>query len=241
MPRVLLLFGLFTVAWSNSAVAPQIYGPYNYAASLVAFALFYRLRDTPIRSRILHFLGDISYPLYVVHPLVGYGGLALALKAGLSPAAALALVVPTVFVLAYLLHRVVEKPSIRLGHAVARSESGRASMPGAALPQSPFGLAQYAKRIWAARYFWIHLVERICAQVPPIVARPALVGHPPAGAHRLAVARDEPRVRLFDRGIRTVRIFRADLLGIPVGRGADRLATPSSTPRATSASFRSRC
>jgi lipopolysaccharide transport system permease protein len=155
---VLALFGMFWITWVNGPFAAQVYGPYNYAASLIAFTVLYRRRDRPIRSRILHFFGDISYPLYVVHPLVGYVGLALALKAGLSPVGALAIVVPIILGGAYLLHRIVETPSIDFGHSLVRGKRRR-SQPNSALFGEPrLAIVNYAHRIWASRYFWSHLV-----------------------------------------------------------------------------------
>jgi peptidoglycan/LPS O-acetylase OafA/YrhL len=155
----------FAVEWDHSLLKAQIYGVANYGAAVAFFLAFYLRRDRPFRSRVLHFLGNISYPLYVIHPLVGYVGLALALRAGFTPIVSLAIVVPLIFCAAYALHRIVENPSIVLGHyLVRRAGDAEASNPLSG-PNEPVTIngatsiaRDYARRIWATRYFWTHLV-----------------------------------------------------------------------------------
>jgi peptidoglycan/LPS O-acetylase OafA/YrhL len=161
---VAVLFALFVTEWHAGPLKPQVYGVYNYAAAVVVFWILYMRRRRPTRSRVLRFFGDLSYPLYALHPLVGYVGLALALKVGFTSLEALGLVLPFLFTGAWILHRVVEQPSITMGHYLARApdarspkeasrSTGEAARPGLLI------LRDCAHSVWRARHFWTHLVS----------------------------------------------------------------------------------
>jgi peptidoglycan/LPS O-acetylase OafA/YrhL len=92
----------------------------GYLAALAVFALVATLGRGWRPGRAARFAARVSYPLYVVHPVLGYAlawrlsaaGLPASLTACLAPAAALGA--------AILLHRAIETPSHRLGRALAR-------------------------------------------------------------------------------------------------------------------------
>jgi peptidoglycan/LPS O-acetylase OafA/YrhL len=97
------------------------YLPYSLAAALVVCALALRAPGSGwLESRPMRFVGRVSYPLYLTHPLglaaaamiVAPGGLATELVyAAVGIALSLAL--------AYGIHRIVEKPLIRSGKRLA--------------------------------------------------------------------------------------------------------------------------
>lgn len=94
------------------------FSPYYvaYCSALAMFVLGYLLRDRWPPDPVLGFLAKVSYPLYVVHPILGYGLLRVLLDRGVGVYAALALTTATVLIAAYLIHWLVERPTQRLGH-----------------------------------------------------------------------------------------------------------------------------
>ncbi|WP_412737762.1 acyltransferase family protein [Krasilnikovia sp. MM14-A1259] len=86
--------------------------PFTYSSSFLAglalFGAFYLLRGRGM-ARPLIFLGGISYAVYLMHPILMevFRGLHGFVSVGVNAAA--------VLVLAYLMHRFVEKPSIDVG------------------------------------------------------------------------------------------------------------------------------
>ena len=91
------------------------------AAALVVAALALQAPGSGIfRSRPLRSVGRVSYPLYLLHPLA-FGVVAVAMKPGSD---AVELVYFSVglglsLVLAWLVHRVVERPLIAVGKRLA--------------------------------------------------------------------------------------------------------------------------
>lgn len=77
----------------------------------------HRWRSHPVTG----FFADISYPLYVVHPVLGYTLLSLLAGGGLRPPAAVLVASATAIVCAWLLRHVVEEPTHRLGQRWARA------------------------------------------------------------------------------------------------------------------------
>ena len=120
----------------------------NVVQGLVFFALLCTvLAGDNVVARIcaarpLAALGVMSYSLYLVHQPVVEGAAVVARDAGMAPARVFLLLValfPVVFVLAWLLFVVVEKPSMRSG---PRRRSGVRALPapppgGGALGHEP--------------------------------------------------------------------------------------------------------
>ena len=89
--------------------------------SLIIFSIFYLYRYKINKNKVFDFLGNISYPLYVIHPLVGYTSMRIFLnyypkKIYISIVFALILSI----ILAYILHITVEKRSNKFGKKLAR-------------------------------------------------------------------------------------------------------------------------
>lgn len=111
-----LLLGAFLLAWrlgTQHDQVPVLAEYYVYA--LITFSLCYALRDRFHPLPVLDFLADISYPLYAVHPLVGYTLTKILMHQGLPFGAAVSVTLACVIALAWLLHRTVETQSNRYG------------------------------------------------------------------------------------------------------------------------------
>jgi peptidoglycan/LPS O-acetylase OafA/YrhL len=124
-----LLIGLFLASWGVGPAHDIFEFATNYIYALIIFWAFYaaRARFRPIRY--LDFLADISYPLYLIHSVIGFsimvfiievlhGSYALALPCGLGGAA----------LLAYLLHRTIERPIMKLGKKLSKDLSVSSSV-----------------------------------------------------------------------------------------------------------------
>ena len=98
-------------------------GPFSYLIAYAVFAIAYAFRDAfrnlpqPL-CRPFSGLADISYPLYVVHGIVGYSIIAASLRAGLGAGLALVLAVTAAVLLAIILHVAVERPSRAIGKSL---------------------------------------------------------------------------------------------------------------------------
>lgn len=93
----------------------------SYPAAFVVFAACYLLRDRLPRLRVLDAAAEISYPLYLTHGIPGYVLLTVLCARGMGAYAALAVTLTAAPASAWLLHRLVEVPGVRLGKAVASS------------------------------------------------------------------------------------------------------------------------
>lgn len=80
--------------------------------ALVSLAAFGRL---PIAGwRVMTFFGAISYPLYLLHQQIGYVVILWLQGSGATPLLSMAVAAIIVVLLAWALHRLVEKPSMKL-------------------------------------------------------------------------------------------------------------------------------
>lgn len=91
----------------------------SYMAALVAFLAAFLVGKHWPRMRVLSFLADISYPLYVVHGVAGYALMAHLLSHGVNPYLVLVMVTAAAIGMAWVLHVLVEIPAQRLGHRLA--------------------------------------------------------------------------------------------------------------------------
>ncbi len=116
-----VLAGLFVLCWRVGPIQdqfPRITLDYGYALGL--FFAAYLLRDWFRPIRLLDGLADISYPLYLVHSVIGYSVMSFTIiRFGFSYDEALPTGLAAVLLLAWALHRTVERPSLRLGKRLA--------------------------------------------------------------------------------------------------------------------------
>jgi peptidoglycan/LPS O-acetylase OafA/YrhL len=101
--------------------AAWYYLPYSLAAALVVASLALRAPGSrPLESAPMRFVGRVSYPLYLLHPLgLAFAASAIARGGAAAETACLALGLALSLAMAYGLHLIVEKPLIRIGKRTA--------------------------------------------------------------------------------------------------------------------------
>ncbi len=118
---ILVLLGLFLVCWRvgpSQSQFPLLTA--NYLYGLGIFLLAYLARGVFRPLRWLDLMADISFPFYLIHSIVGYSVMTFAIVAlRLSYGAAAAVGLIVVVSVAWVLHRAVEVPSLRLGKRLA--------------------------------------------------------------------------------------------------------------------------
>jgi len=115
------LLGLFYVCLQHGPFVPYDARVYFSCciAALVVFLPLYVLRDRIPYSRSVDHLGDISYPLYLIHTTAGWVLLNTLTRATGHFYVALPLTFLIVIGLAVAVHHAVEKPSRELGRRIA--------------------------------------------------------------------------------------------------------------------------
>lgn len=88
------------------------------AAALVVFAAAYHWRDALPSSRAVNGLANISYPLYLLHAIIGYVLLSSLVAWTGSFYLSLAVTLVAVLALAAVVHKLLEAPSITLGRRI---------------------------------------------------------------------------------------------------------------------------
>ena len=115
-----VMTALFLIAWRLSPLQSQFFVvTANYCYGLVIFLTLYLLRGYAVQLRALDGLARISFPLYLIHSIIGFSVLKMAmLTFHLSYLAALAWTVMVVISVAAALHVTVERWTIALGRRV---------------------------------------------------------------------------------------------------------------------------
>ncbi len=125
-PGSLIVATAFVAFWVIPLVvlpgAPTIQAVSGTAA-LVVFIACFALRDRFRATSLTSFFADVSYPLYVVHPILGYVLIRALLEAGIPASVAVATATAIVLASAYALHRIVERPSRERGREIAMSSA----------------------------------------------------------------------------------------------------------------------
>jgi peptidoglycan/LPS O-acetylase OafA/YrhL len=88
---------------------------FNYAVAAIIFATCYTVRAQIPDLSALRWLAAISYPLYVVHGVMGYVTMRILLDLGLSPTMTIILATFQALAISALLHFFVELPTQRIG------------------------------------------------------------------------------------------------------------------------------
>jgi peptidoglycan/LPS O-acetylase OafA/YrhL len=133
---VAFLFGCYNAA-ALAMPIPKGGQHLPYLWGLIIFVSLYVLRSRITLARPFRFLADISYALYVIHPLVGYVTMRLLMAAGLPYLAAFAVALALVIGIAWTMHLYVETPMIALGKRLANAWFGsrkRDKVPALASP-----------------------------------------------------------------------------------------------------------
>ena len=125
LPHLLALQTFFLLAWRASldtAQFPEVTVNYLYATTFFALAYHWRAKARP--NPLLDALAAISFPLYLLHSLIGYSVLKLLMivaNFAYGPALGCALVI--VVGLATVLHRTIETGSIVLGRQIGEGKA----------------------------------------------------------------------------------------------------------------------
>lgn len=101
--------------------------PVNYTLILIVFSLVYYLRDRIKYSSILNFFAEISYPMYIIHGVVGYALLSYLYKIQPYPYLVLIEVMVLVIGASYLLHRFVEVPFNKVGQRMTGTKNKKSA------------------------------------------------------------------------------------------------------------------
>lgn len=132
------LTGLHAWLLATSPVVSQAveYGV-SFGAAIVVFTLVWWFGDKVRPRRVTTVLADLSYPLYVVHPVLGYATLSVLAARGVPPVLALLVALVIALATAAALHQLVEVPTHRWGRRWARALSPRPAVAGSPSPVTP--------------------------------------------------------------------------------------------------------
>lgn len=114
-----IIYALFVAI--NAFYENEFFGPLvkNYTYALVLFWACYLLRNSFGDNKILDFLADISFPLYLVHSMIGYVAMPILIDKGISYTFAWMISVGLAVLVAFLVHRYVEVPVNAFGKKVS--------------------------------------------------------------------------------------------------------------------------
>lgn len=127
---LLIILGLFVAGWDASPWPKELLTVTpNYIYGLVIFGAAYLARNHFRNFRPLDFLADISYPLYIMHSLIGYSVMRVLFEHGLTLRVVAPITAAAVISAALLIHLLIERPSISLGKAFKRSPASGPAKP----------------------------------------------------------------------------------------------------------------
>ena len=109
------LFVLFCFHWWVGPYSANLSVAWSYAFALLTFTFGYAFPNVLKRNRVFDFFANISYPLYVIHGVMGYVILRIMLDAGVKTWETLFTATCFCIFLAWFIHRVIELPSQALG------------------------------------------------------------------------------------------------------------------------------
>jgi peptidoglycan/LPS O-acetylase OafA/YrhL len=114
-----IIFSLFVTI--NSFYENRFFGPLakNYIYALIIFSACYLLRNRFRNNKVLDFLADISFPLYLVHSMIGYVTMPILINEGISFTFAWMISLGLTLLVAYLVHKCVELPVNAFGKKIS--------------------------------------------------------------------------------------------------------------------------
>lgn len=115
------------LVWNSPVVVGTPGYRLTYLVGILAFLLIALFAGRWRGNRVLDFGASISYPIYVVHPVLGYALLWSLTKAGVWWPVSILIAIVAATVAAWLLHIAVENPTHRLGQRWARALRRRAA------------------------------------------------------------------------------------------------------------------
>ncbi|WP_421261137.1 acyltransferase family protein [Aeromonas jandaei] len=114
-----ILFCLFCLHWYIGQSSDRITVAWSYAFALLTFTFAFTYQSLFKSNKFFDFLADISYSLYVIHGVAGYAALRILLDLGMKDWVSLLIVTSGCVLLSWILHKLVEKPSQRIGKKLA--------------------------------------------------------------------------------------------------------------------------
>jgi peptidoglycan/LPS O-acetylase OafA/YrhL len=106
---------------STSPVAPtSLAYRITFAGMVALFTAIWAFGDRWSQNPVTDFFANISYPLYVVHPVLGYALISTLASNRVPTLVAVGITTAAVIVAAWMLHLAVESPTHRLGQRWAR-------------------------------------------------------------------------------------------------------------------------
>ena len=111
-----ILLVIFMLCWTRTSWQIQIPSvPQNYLYGLIVFSVSYLFRSQFRPIWPLDFLANISYSVYVLHSIIGYLSIRILMDQGCTFPVAGLLTLIFVLSLAWVLHILVERPTMHLG------------------------------------------------------------------------------------------------------------------------------
>lgn len=92
----------------------------TFVGTVAVFIVIWHRASDRMDGSVVRWLADISYPLYVVHAMVGWAVIFALVRWGVPQLVAEASAITVVLAAAWFLHVIVEAPSHRLGQRLAR-------------------------------------------------------------------------------------------------------------------------
>ncbi len=112
----LLVFAIVTSALLPNRAPAGVSG-WQYGLIVLGFTMLTWLATTRpllvLRAGLLPFLGDVSYPLYLLHQIIGYAALRWLLGFGFGRPTSIMVAMVAMVALAWVVHRTVEVPGRR--------------------------------------------------------------------------------------------------------------------------------
>jgi len=114
------LFVLFVICWPLTFFRAEFpLATVNYGYALAVFSVAYALRAAIKPSRVFDFFAAISYPLYLVHFLIGFSLMQVLTSWNVNALLATFAALAVTIALATVLHYVIELPSQAAGKALS--------------------------------------------------------------------------------------------------------------------------
>jgi peptidoglycan/LPS O-acetylase OafA/YrhL len=132
--RAALAYGtvIYTLFLTVSAFyEATVFGPLakNYTYALALFLVCYLLRKRFRDNKIIDFVADISFPLYLVHSTIGYVTMPILIDKGIPYTLAWMLCLGLALFVAFIVHRYVEVPVNALGKRITNFRSPWSAKP----------------------------------------------------------------------------------------------------------------
>jgi len=126
------LFGAMFAVWRSTSTLPMNLLWASYGAAILTFAAAFAYPRAFKSRSLTDFFADISYPLYVVHAVLGYASLRLAAGAGAPAWLAIVIAFVSSIAVATAIHLAVEAPSHQVGRRLSRRYQRESARAGAA-------------------------------------------------------------------------------------------------------------